>query len=164
MNFSVPQKPHEIFAILVIGRRGARLKNSGRTSYNFNGASVASQQSALKEADNWSTVFFVEFPNTVVAGLTVVWMQFAILFVMNASWVVVGIDLEWHQAEGIKFLWARVVGAPDGTARGCVLADHMGLGKTLQLIGALRAWFGRGSRKKTALVIAPAFVPVRRGK
>ena len=64
--------------------------------------------------------------------------------------------LKPHQRCGARFLWARCVAAREG--RGCVLADHMGLGKTLQLITALRAFFGRGARQETALVVAPAFV------
>ena len=58
-----------------------------------------------------------------------------------------------HQRQGIKFLYDRVVKG----GRGCVLADHMGLGKTLQLIGTLQSWFV-GDRDRTALVVAPAFV------
>ena len=58
-----------------------------------------------------------------------------------------------HQRRGIRFLYDRVV--KDG--KGCVLADHMGLGKTLQLIGTLQSWFAN-RRERTALVVAPAFV------
>ena len=58
-----------------------------------------------------------------------------------------------HQRRGIRFLYDRVV--KDG--KGCVLADHAGLGKTLQLIGTLQSWFAN-RRERTALVVAPAFV------
>ena len=58
-----------------------------------------------------------------------------------------------HQRRGIRFLYDRVV--KDG--KGCVLADHMGLGKTLQLIGTLQSWFAN-RRERTASVVAPAFV------
>jgi len=70
--------------------------------------------------------------------------------------------LKPHQVGGVRFLWKR---AMDATPRGCILADHMGLGKTLQLISVLAAYFAplsstRRARPSTrrALVIAPAFV------
>lgn len=58
-----------------------------------------------------------------------------------------------HQAAGIQFMFDRVVTQGEGV----VLADHMGLGKTLQLIGCLQSWFS-ADHKRTALVVAPAFV------
>mmetsp|Transcript_29081 Transcript_29081/g.86879 ORF Transcript_29081/g.86879 Transcript_29081/m.86879 type:complete len:243 (-) Transcript_29081:2088-2816(-) len=64
--------------------------------------------------------------------------------------------LKPHQRRGVRFLWARSVETRRG--HGCVLADHMGLGKTLQLVAVLRAFFGRGTQRETALVVAPAFV------
>ncbi|KAJ1454728.1 P-loop containing nucleoside triphosphate hydrolase protein [Pelagophyceae sp. CCMP2097] len=74
------------------------------------------------------------------------------------------VHLKPHQQSGIRFLW-RAIEADDG----CVLADHMGLGKTLQLICGLSAFFDaderaqallRPSERKAtrAMVIAPAFV------
>ncbi|EGB02156.1 hypothetical protein AURANDRAFT_69145, partial [Aureococcus anophagefferens] len=67
--------------------------------------------------------------------------------------------LKPHQERGVRFMWERCVGpAEEGDARGCVLADHMGLGKTLQLICVLKSWLGGGPPRRTALVIAPAFV------
>ena len=67
--------------------------------------------------------------------------------------------LKPHQERGVRFMWERCVGpAEEGDARGCVLADHMGLGKTLQLICVLKSWLSGGPPRRTALVIAPAFV------
>lgn len=62
--------------------------------------------------------------------------------------------LKPHQVEGVQFVYGRAVARQSG----CVLADHMGLGKTLQLIAVLRAYFGESDENKTALVVAPAFV------
>lgn len=61
--------------------------------------------------------------------------------------------LKPHQIAGIQFMWSRAVSGD----RGCVLADHMGLGKTLQLISVLWAYL-EGTTDRTALVVAPAFV------
>lgn len=65
--------------------------------------------------------------------------------------------LKPHQVEGVRYLWRRTV-AKGG--RGCILADHMGLGKTLQVIAVLSAYFAEdnGASPSTAMVVAPAFV------
>ncbi|KAJ5971877.1 Rad54 N-terminal [Penicillium vulpinum] len=39
-----------------------------------------------------------------------------------------------HQVEGVKFLYRCVTGLVDKNANGCIMADGMGLGKTLQCI------------------------------
>ncbi|KAJ8613141.1 hypothetical protein CTAYLR_004783 [Chrysophaeum taylorii] len=64
--------------------------------------------------------------------------------------------LKPHQIEGVRFMWARALHPTQ--PRGCLLADQMGLGKTLQLISVLAAYFGEGKKTNTAIVIAPAFV------
>jgi len=40
--------------------------------------------------------------------------------------------LKPHQREGVRFLWHHI--AHEDGGRGCILADSMGLGKTLQAI------------------------------
>jgi len=37
-----------------------------------------------------------------------------------------------HQREGVQFMWGHI--ASEGGGAGCILADSMGLGKTLQAI------------------------------
>jgi len=50
--------------------------------------------------------------------------------------------LKDYQAEGVRFLWKRAgPRAGGGSGGGCILADHMGLGKTIQVIAFLRAYF-----------------------
>ena len=75
---------------------------------------------------------------------------------------IVATKLKPHQIDGVRFLWARAMATPP---RGAILADHMGLGKTLQLVSVLAGYFAplsltRRTKASTrrALVIAPAFV------
>ncbi|CAL5874418.1 uncharacterized protein PFLUO_LOCUS8714 [Penicillium psychrofluorescens] len=42
-----------------------------------------------------------------------------------------------HQIEGVKFLYRCTTGLIDANARGCIMADGMGLGKTLQCISLM---------------------------
>jgi len=64
-----------------------------------------------------------------------------------------------HQAVGVKFLWKHV-----GEHKGCVLADYMGLGKTLQTISLIHTFLVNyhdilaPSRPTTVLVVAPSSV------
>jgi SNF2 family DNA or RNA helicase len=39
-----------------------------------------------------------------------------------------------HQLEGVKFMFQCVCGLRAANIKGCILADSMGLGKTLQTI------------------------------
>eukprot|EP01116_Phalansterium_solitarium_P015220 TRINITY_DN33462_c0_g1_i1.p1 TRINITY_DN33462_c0_g1~~TRINITY_DN33462_c0_g1_i1.p1 ORF type:complete len:300 (-),score=37.48 TRINITY_DN33462_c0_g1_i1:39-938(-) len=61
-----------------------------------------------------------------------------------------------HQIEGVRFLWSSMVDSPDGLD-GCVLADSMGLGKTLQTIAFVQAYLASGNGR-TCLLVAPATV------
>lgn len=63
--------------------------------------------------------------------------------------------LKPHQVSGVQYLCARALESSGG--RGCILADVMGLGKTLQLISVLWAYLADNDTN-TALVVAPAFV------
>jgi len=70
--------------------------------------------------------------------------------------------LKAHQLKGTKFMWRRVAAGQEGM--GCVLADFMGLGKTLQVISLLHAFHNQelkhlpnpGDRR--SLILAPAIV------
>lgn len=46
--------------------------------------------------------------------------------------------LKEHQIIGARFIWSHISVGPDGF--GCILADYMGLGKTLQLIAVLHTF------------------------
>ncbi|KAL0583045.1 hypothetical protein ABG067_007011 [Albugo candida] len=46
--------------------------------------------------------------------------------------------LKPHQVKGARFLWSHITTEPEGT--GCILADFMGLGKTLQVITVIQAF------------------------
>ena len=48
-----------------------------------------------------------------------------------------GRRLRPHQVEGVQFLYNCIAGGKNGTWKGCVLADSMGLGKTLQALTVL---------------------------
>lgn len=70
--------------------------------------------------------------------------------------------LKKHQVVGTRFLWSHVGVEPDGF--GCVLADFMGLGKTLQVITVVQAFLARKRmnrddvlvpRHKHVLILAP---------
>ena len=43
-------------------------------------------------------------------------------------------ELMPHQVEGVKFMFECVTGLRENGLEGCILADSMGLGKTLQVI------------------------------
>ena len=66
----------------------------------------------------------------------------------------VGRFLRPHQREGVEFMY-RCVSGRKGEFTGCVLADSMGLGKTLQVISLLWTMIAAGEVKK-ALVAAPS--------
>ncbi|EEY59457.1 transcriptional regulator ATRX [Phytophthora infestans T30-4] len=70
--------------------------------------------------------------------------------------------LKPHQVIGAKFLWSHVAQEPVGF--GCVLADFMGLGKTLQVITTVQAFLSKKTlngdgrleqRHKHVLILAP---------
>ncbi|RLN20967.1 hypothetical protein BBJ28_00006197 [Nothophytophthora sp. Chile5] len=70
--------------------------------------------------------------------------------------------LKKHQVVGARFLWSHIAVEPDGF--GCVLADFMGLGKTLQVITIVQAFLTQkrldsdgylGPRHKHVLILAP---------
>eukprot|EP01117_Protostelium_nocturnum_P006833 TRINITY_DN2452_c0_g1_i1.p1 TRINITY_DN2452_c0_g1~~TRINITY_DN2452_c0_g1_i1.p1 ORF type:complete len:1058 (+),score=237.18 TRINITY_DN2452_c0_g1_i1:1390-4563(+) len=58
-----------------------------------------------------------------------------------------------HQVEGVRFLWENTVYMKG--IEGCLLADSMGLGKTLQMISLLSVLFLR-NQIKTALIVTPS--------
>lgn len=64
-----------------------------------------------------------------------------------------------HQKEGVQFLY-RCMTEAVGTHRGCILADDMGLGKSLQAIGLLHTMLKQGPRGlpmlQRALIVAPS--------
>ncbi|KAK1943029.1 Helicase ARIP4 [Phytophthora citrophthora] len=70
--------------------------------------------------------------------------------------------LKPHQVVGARFMWAHVAVEPNGF--GCVLADFMGLGKTLQVITTVQAFLSKKTldedgdlvqRHKHVLILAP---------
>ncbi|KAL3667850.1 hypothetical protein V7S43_007400 [Phytophthora oleae] len=70
--------------------------------------------------------------------------------------------LKPHQVIGARFLWGHVAVEPKGF--GCVLADFMGLGKTLQVITTVQAFLSKKTldedgdlkqRHKHVLILAP---------
>ncbi|EQC42509.1 hypothetical protein SDRG_00242 [Saprolegnia diclina VS20] len=61
--------------------------------------------------------------------------------------------LKPHQVDGVRFMTTHLA-----ASRGCILADYMGLGKTLQLITTLQSYLADGlaaGEKRTALVLCP---------
>ncbi|KAL9656170.1 hypothetical protein ABK040_007787 [Willaertia magna] len=58
-----------------------------------------------------------------------------------------------HQKRGLKFLWDNI-----SQGNGCILADFMGLGKTLQCATFLYLYLLHKALGKTALVVSPASV------
>ncbi|KAJ1582028.1 hypothetical protein NDA15_000433 [Ustilago hordei] len=69
-----------------------------------------------------------------------------------------------HQVQGVKFLYERVMGmhANSDKGRGCILADQMGLGKTLQTIALILTlakqncyYTSRSATIHRALVVCP---------
>lgn len=70
--------------------------------------------------------------------------------------------LKKHQIIGARFLWSHIAVEPNGF--GCVLADFMGLGKTLQVITVVQAFLAKKRlnkdnmlvpRHKHVLILAP---------
>lgn len=72
--------------------------------------------------------------------------------------------LKPHQIDGVRFMWQHAsVGLCDGVNEGlgCILADYMGLGKTIQVLSLLHAFLTVGRSTKcniSAIVLAPATV------
>ncbi|PRP84051.1 P-type ATPase [Planoprotostelium fungivorum] len=65
-----------------------------------------------------------------------------------------------HQLEGARHMW-KCATNPAEEGSGCIIADSMGLGKTIQTITFITTWmkkFREISRKQTALIIVPATV------
>ncbi|RHZ20357.1 hypothetical protein DYB31_001195 [Aphanomyces astaci] len=73
--------------------------------------------------------------------------------------------LKPHQVKGIRFLWSHISSGPKGF--GCILADFMGLGKTLQVITTVHSFLNvmtvydddtssEYAKYNTALILAPA--------
>ncbi|KDO23523.1 hypothetical protein SPRG_11445 [Saprolegnia parasitica CBS 223.65] len=61
--------------------------------------------------------------------------------------------LKPHQVDGVRFMTTHLA-----ASRGCILADYMGLGKTLQLITTLQSYLADGlaaGETRTALVLCP---------
>nr|CCA20908.1 transcriptional regulator ATRX putative [Albugo laibachii Nc14] len=54
--------------------------------------------------------------------------------------------LKPHQVKGARFLWSHIAAEPEGT--GCILADFMGLGKTLQVITVIQALLSHQKKAK----------------
>lgn len=61
--------------------------------------------------------------------------------------------LKPHQFEGVSFLWNHLT-----RDQGCILADYMGLGKTLQVICTLHTYLKHKGKKNPVLILAPASV------
>lgn len=70
--------------------------------------------------------------------------------------------LKQHQIRGARFMWSHIAAEPNGF--GCVLADFMGLGKTLQVITVVQAFLTMKTvdkegylapRHKHVLILAP---------
>jgi hypothetical protein len=59
-------------------------------------------------------------------------------------------SMQPHQREGVRFMWEHV-----SRNRGCILADSMGLGKTLQAIALIHTCL-RSLVTRTVLVLCPA--------
>lgn len=57
-----------------------------------------------------------------------------------------------HQRRGVKFLWDNI-----NKGTGCILADFMGMGKTLQTASFLHLFLSQG-KAKTVLIVSPASV------
>lgn len=66
--------------------------------------------------------------------------------------------LKPHQVAGVEFIWSHIV---SNREPGCLLADFMGLGKTLQVITALEMYIrkeAKGRLKPNILLVTPAVV------
>ncbi|OQS03336.1 helicase ARIP4-like isoform X1 [Thraustotheca clavata] len=74
----------------------------------------------------------------------------------NEQWMVaneIATVLKPHQVDGVCFMMDQI-----SKDQGCILADYMGLGKTLQLISVLHSFLVDGyvnNEKRTVLVICP---------
>ena len=63
-----------------------------------------------------------------------------------------------HQVEGIKFMFDCITGTKDKNNNGCILADYMGLGKTLQTLALLYSCLkniNKSNPFKKAIVVSP---------
>ncbi|OCH90260.1 hypothetical protein OBBRIDRAFT_731106 [Obba rivulosa] len=74
---------------------------------------------------------------------------------------VLGRRLRPHQIEGVKFMYECVMGMGEHDGRGCILADEMGMGKTLQTITLIWTLLkqnpcsGVGPAISKALIVCP---------
>lgn len=70
----------------------------------------------------------------------------------------IALKLRPHQIEGIKFMFNCITGKKDPNNFGCILADYMGLGKTLQSLTLLYTCL-KNSKNSTmmnkAIVVTP---------
>ncbi|KAJ5662484.1 DNA repair protein rhp54, partial [Penicillium maclennaniae] len=57
-----------------------------------------------------------------------------------------------HQVEGVKFLYRCTTGLIDKNANGCIMADGMGLGKTLQCISLMWTLLKQGPEAGTTTI------------
>lgn len=57
-----------------------------------------------------------------------------------------------HQVEGVKFLYRCTTGLIDRNANGCIMADGMGLGKTLQCISLMWTLLKQGPEAGTTTI------------
>ncbi|OQR96130.1 transcriptional regulator ATRX [Achlya hypogyna] len=70
--------------------------------------------------------------------------------------------LKPHQIKGVRFLWSHISIGPKGF--GCILADFMGLGKTLQVVATVHTFLSavtvedgvKVAKYNSALILAPA--------
>jgi DNA repair and recombination RAD54-like protein len=64
-----------------------------------------------------------------------------------------------HQREGVQFMFECVTGLRDFDGQGCILADDMGLGKSLQAIALLytlmKGMPNRGRKLRRAIIVCP---------
>ncbi|XP_065574814.1 DNA repair and recombination protein RAD54B-like isoform X2 [Artemia franciscana] len=72
-----------------------------------------------------------------------------------------GRHLRKHQIDGVIFMYECVMGFRDGGSTGCILADSMGLGKTLQSITLIWTMLHQGPFEgkpiaKRVMIIAPS--------
>jgi SNF2 family DNA or RNA helicase len=64
-----------------------------------------------------------------------------------------------HQVEGVKFMFECLTGKKGSEISGCILADYMGLGKTLQALTLLYTLLNlkrkNAKQFKKAIVVSP---------
>lgn len=67
-------------------------------------------------------------------------------------------NLRDYQAEGVEFLYSCISGKRSQVQLGCILADHMGLGKTLTTLSLIYALTRKESKSpiKKVLIVTPA--------